>query len=122
MANLTSTIEALAQEFARGVMSALRGASLTDIVELTSGSSPRKAGRPPAKGKKGTLRPGWPKCKTCGKNAHPRGKGYCWEHALAAGVVKGNGRTTKASTKPAKGKRKRGRPKGSKNKTASASA
>jgi hypothetical protein len=95
MANLNASIEALAAEFARGVLRALRGASLSDIVDLTAGGKTAKT----AKGR--TPRPGWPKCKTCGKNCHPRGKGYCWEHAIAAGVVKGNGRTSKV--KPAKG-------------------
>jgi hypothetical protein len=89
MANLQATIEALAANFARGILSAVRGASLSDIAELTGGQKPARA-------KKGrTPRPGWPKCKTCGNNAHPRGKGYCWAHALTAGVVKSNGRTSK---------------------------
>lgn len=98
MPNLNATIEALAADFARGVLGALRGASLSDIVDLTGGgkSAPARTARKAQKGKKGSLRPGWPKCKTCGKNAHPRGKGYCWEHALAAGVPKGKGGPGKA--------------------------
>lgn len=103
MANLSATIEALAAEFARGVMAALRGASLSDLSEVTSGGG----GRPRAvraiaarAGRRGrTARPGWPKCQTCGKNAHPRGKGYCWQHALDAGVVKGAGGPTKQKKK-----------------------
>lgn len=97
MANLQATIEALAANFARGILMAVRGASLSDIAEITGGGKAIKV-------KKGrTPRPGWPKCKTCGNNAHPRGKGYCWAHALDAGVVKGNGRTSKVkkSAKPA---------------------
>ena len=105
MANLNASIQALATDFARAVLSALRGASLSDLVELTSGKAPRAAGRGKAKGR--TPRPGWPKCQTCGKNAHPRGKGYCWEHALAAGVVKaGAGGPTKAKAKAKPAKRK----------------
>jgi len=101
MANLSATIEALAAEFAREVLQALRGASLSDISNLGAGG---KAARGKAAGRRGrTPRPGWPKCKTCGKNAHPRGKGYCWEHALAAGVAKGNGGPSKAK-RPAKRK------------------
>ena len=103
MANLNASIQALADDFAKAVLTALRGANLSDLVELTSGKAPRSAGRSRAKGR--TPRPGWPKCKTCGKNAHPRGKGYCWEHAVAAGVAKeGAGGPTKVKAKPAKRK------------------
>lgn len=98
MADLNAAIEALAAEFSRGILTALRGASLSDIVELTAGSKLATAKRATTEraAKKGRPRPGWPKCKTCGKNCHPRGKGYCWEHALAAGVVKGKGGPTRA--------------------------
>jgi len=98
MANLNAEIEALAAEFARGVLTTLRGASLSDVVDLAAGGKAAQATRTAKKGR--TPRPGWPKCKTCGKNCHPRGKGYCWEHALAAGVVKGNGRITKLKKAP----------------------
>lgn len=62
------------------------------LAELLIGQSERnrKAGRTP--------RLGWPKCPVCGKNAWPRGKGYCFEHAGRAG----KGIRVKASGKAAK--------------------
>jgi hypothetical protein len=108
MPNLNATIEALASEFARNILQALRGASLSDLTEIGSGPSPSRRLPAPKAGKKGrTPRLGWPKCKTCGKNAHPRGKGYCWEHALAAGVVTGNGRTNKPAKRKARAAKKK---------------
>jgi hypothetical protein len=96
MSNLTRTIESLAADFARNVLAALRDASLSDLAGVGGAGAPaRKSARVTVartrRAGRGKARPGWPKCKTCGKNAHPRGKGYCWEHALAAGVAKGTG-------------------------------
>jgi len=76
MANLNDQIEKLAADFARGVIATLRGASLTELLDLPA----RGAGKRRASGTRK-----WPKCPTCGANAWPWGKGYCFEHAKATG-------------------------------------
>jgi hypothetical protein len=46
MSNLKNTLEALASDFARTVIAALRSASIDEITGLSSQSSPRRVGRP----------------------------------------------------------------------------
>ncbi len=56
MPNLQSTIQQLAAQFADGVLSAIRGASLEDILAETSGGAARPRGRVTA-AKRGPGRP-----------------------------------------------------------------
>jgi len=89
MANLNDKIERLAADFAQTLMTALRGASLSELMELANtGKATRRV----------TKTRQWPKCPVCGKNAWPWGKGYCHEHAKAGGAKS----KAAAGAKPAK--------------------
>lgn len=88
---LERSINALASDFARAVAKAIRDASLGELTGFVAdGARGGRAGK-----KVRTPRPGWPKCPVCGKNAWPRGKGYCFEHSKAGG-----GKAAKTSRKP----------------------
>ena len=100
MANLNDKIASLANDFANNIIASLRGASLSELLDLSGGAklSTGKKGRGWATRK-------WPKCPVCSKNAWPWGKGYCFDHAKAsarAKTAKG-----KKAAKPAAAKRAR---------------
>ncbi len=94
--SLEVVIAKLAQDFAQNLLRAVRGASLADVAAMSGGRGVQPRGK-----KVRTPRLGWPKCPVCGKNAYPRGKGYCFEHS-EAGKAK-----AKAAGKAAKPGRKR---------------
>ncbi len=48
MSTLKSTIDSLAADFAHKLITAIKGASLQEIISVTGGSSPTRRGRPPA--------------------------------------------------------------------------
>jgi hypothetical protein len=75
---MNETIEKLATDFATSVVAALRGASLSDLMDLPA------VGKPAKRLSKAQTR-AWPKCPVCRKNAWPWGKGYCFDHAKASG-------------------------------------
>src|SRR5687768_17222710 len=93
---LEGAIAKLAEQFARDVVRALRTASLADVASLTETQGRRTATKA---GKTRTPRLGWPKCPVCGKNAWPRGKGYCFEHSKGATA---SASKRKAGRRPAK--------------------
>ena len=89
--SLSNRIAALAADFARNVISSLKNASISDVYGVVGGAP---------KGTRTAKRtrqphPGWPKCPVCGKNAWPRGKGYCHEHSKA-GKAKAAGKAKPA--------------------------
>lgn len=67
MANLKSTIEGLASQFAQNVLSALRGASIDELASVTGGVLRGRVGRPPRGAAAGAAAPTGP--------ARRRGKG-----------------------------------------------
>ena len=77
--SLEQSISALASEFAHAIAKTIRDASLGELTGYVSNGVATR-GRKKAR----TPRLGWPKCPVCGKNAWPRGKGYCFEHSKAA--------------------------------------
>jgi hypothetical protein len=89
---LNDTVASLAADFALAVLRAIRDASLGELTDFAGGGRAKPAGK-----KVRTPHPGWPKCPVCGKNAYPRGKGYCFEHA----------KTADAKAAPAKAKARR---------------
>ncbi len=48
MSTLKSTIDSLAAEFANKLVTAIKGASLQEIISVAVGSAPARRGRPPA--------------------------------------------------------------------------
>ncbi|MBI2894921.1 MAG: hypothetical protein HYY06_15300 [Deltaproteobacteria bacterium] len=97
---LEQSISALAGDFAREVAKAIRDASLGELTGFVANGA--RAGRPGKKVR--TPRLGWPKCPACGKNAWPRGKGYCFEHAKAGGARSSKTASKKRLGRPAKAK------------------
>jgi predicted NBD/HSP70 family sugar kinase len=92
MSQLASVIEKAADAFAKGIITAVKAASLQELLAL-SGGAPRRGGRPPktvvvakAKARKRTKKIKWPKCKHrgCKRNAWARGNGMCGEHYKAS--------------------------------------
>jgi len=79
-ATLESQVNRLTTDFATALLTAFR----EHFTRLVNGSSTEAATvaqvRTPAK-RRGRV---WPKCPVCGKNAYPRGKGYCFKHAKKA--------------------------------------
>ena len=89
MPTLTTTIEQSARAFALSIVTAVKAASLQELLALSDGA-PERRGRPPKAASKARARRKakikWPKCKHrgCKRNAWARGKGYCGDHAKAA--------------------------------------
>ena len=95
MSQLTSTIEKAAHDFAQTIISAVKAATLQELLAL-SGGAPGRRGHPPRaqkakpKARKRTKKIKWPKCKHrgCKRNAWARGKGFCGEHFKASKAAK----------------------------------
>jgi hypothetical protein len=95
---LEGAIAQLAEQFARDVVQALRTASLADVSDYSTNG--RRGARVAKKTR--TPRLGWPKCPVCGKNAWPRGKGYCFEHSKGTGPKRRAKAKARAKAKGAK--------------------
>lgn len=109
MANLNEKIAALAADFANNVIASLRGASLSELLDVTSGAK-----LPSSKKGRGWTTRKWPKCPECGNNAWPWGKGYCFDHAKAsarAKTAKGKKAAKPAAAKRAKSSKAAGKAK-----------
>ena len=97
MSTLTTVIERAARDFAQSILTAVKAATLQELLAL-SGDASRRDGRPPktvgaskAKAKaRRRVKIKWPKCKHrgCKRNAWARGKGFCGEHAKVSKAAK----------------------------------
>jgi hypothetical protein len=92
MINLQSAIENAARDLAHTILTAVKGASLQELLALQDGTAPKrgrsakaakKTAKVPAKKKR---KINYPKCSVpgCGKNRYARGNGMCGTHFKAA--------------------------------------